>query len=401
MKIDDAIKGRRSIRVFSNKKISWNLIKQIVEAGTWAPSACNLQRWEFIAITKYDLKKEIFKNAGVQKHIINAPVSIIALYDIRFTSKNSANVQSLSAAIQNMLLKSYEIGLGSLWMATIKKPRELQRIIKASKNLFPFAIISFGYSQQKPKPPIRRSVDEVLHKNFFRGDLIPTKINPEVWSEDELEEFQKRYIRARSAKSWNSLNDQERSLLEYFKKGFKTGKTLDLFSCPGFHLKYLDEVSEELFFCERSKEVVSFIKNEIFDGEIKGFVIRDNNLPFKDNSFDTVFCFQKIEQIPDNLKILKEVKRVLRDDGTFYFVVKNKLSYIRLYRLLKRDKVELIHRYFGPFNLINPRGIRKYTKNIFNDYNFIAGVGIIPKSINVNEGICKYFSKFNLFSAKK
>ncbi|UCD07058.1 MAG: nitroreductase family protein [Candidatus Aenigmatarchaeota archaeon] len=243
--IDEIIRERRSIRVFSEKKVPWSLIEKIVEAGTWAPSACNLQRWEFVAITKDSLKREIYEKAKTQKLVLDAPVSIVALYDIRFTRENYANIQSLSAAIQNMILKAYELGLGSLWMASIKNPREHQKIVKADKNLFPFAIILLGYSSQKPNPPIRRSVKEVLHKNVFRGGALSTNISPYDWNENELKEFQQRYIRARSAKKWNSLNKHEKLLLEYFKTRFKTGKTLDVFSCPGFHLKYLKGMSDK------------------------------------------------------------------------------------------------------------------------------------------------------------
>ncbi|UCD07059.1 MAG: class I SAM-dependent methyltransferase [Candidatus Aenigmatarchaeota archaeon] len=141
------------------------------------------------------------------------------------------------------------------------------------------------------------------------------------------------------------------------------------------------------------------MKNEIFDGKINGFVIKNDKLPFKDNTFDTVFCFQKLEQIPENIKILQEIRRVLKDGGVFYFVTKNKFSYIWPYVVMKRNKVELIHRYFGPFLLINPKGVGKYTKNIFDEYSLIAGVGITPFSTKINEGFIKYFCKLNLFSA--
>ena len=57
----EIIKNRRSIRQFSNKKIGRAVIERIIDAGRWAPSACNLQHWLFIAIDDETIKRGIIE----------------------------------------------------------------------------------------------------------------------------------------------------------------------------------------------------------------------------------------------------------------------------------------------------------------------------------------------------
>ncbi|MBE0519891.1 nitroreductase family protein [Candidatus Bathyarchaeota archaeon] len=49
--LDEAIKGRRSVRSYMDKSVSDDLVRQVIEAGTFAPSAKNGQQWRFTVLT--------------------------------------------------------------------------------------------------------------------------------------------------------------------------------------------------------------------------------------------------------------------------------------------------------------------------------------------------------------
>jgi len=51
MDLDEAIKGRRSVRSYMDKSVSDELVRQVIEAGTFAPSAKNGQQWRFTVLT--------------------------------------------------------------------------------------------------------------------------------------------------------------------------------------------------------------------------------------------------------------------------------------------------------------------------------------------------------------
>ncbi|MHA2286844.1 MAG: nitroreductase family protein [Candidatus Thorarchaeota archaeon] len=44
MDIDEAIKGRRSVRTYKSDEVGEDLVRQIIEAATYAPSAKNGQQ---------------------------------------------------------------------------------------------------------------------------------------------------------------------------------------------------------------------------------------------------------------------------------------------------------------------------------------------------------------------
>ena len=149
---------RRSTRNFSNKPISKKLIKKIVEAGIHAPSSKNSQPWYFVidSTNKKNkiaeiLEKKADKNYTIidprtekpaaitsakasAKIIKKAPVVIFIFSESPFTGGKkellkkpelkyllsySSEIQSISAAIQNISLAAHSFGVGSLWTCDV------------------------------------------------------------------------------------------------------------------------------------------------------------------------------------------------------------------------------------------------------------------------------------------
>ena len=143
------IKSRLSSRKYTSEPISTEIINDILNAARWAPSPKNRQPWRF-AVLQGNSKnifvkrcnEELSKKSGSidylmssesrsEKHtfdiIDQAPV-LILVFDV-FPSEqvlnhyNSSfdymNMQAIGAAIQNMLLRATELGIGSLWVGDI------------------------------------------------------------------------------------------------------------------------------------------------------------------------------------------------------------------------------------------------------------------------------------------
>lgn len=58
MDLDEALRGRRSIREYVRKAVPEGLVRQVIEAATFAPSAKNGQQWRFTVLTR-DAKREL------------------------------------------------------------------------------------------------------------------------------------------------------------------------------------------------------------------------------------------------------------------------------------------------------------------------------------------------------
>ncbi len=84
MQIEEAILGRRSIRAFRPDPVPPALLRQIVEAARWTPSAANTQPWEFMIVGGQTLEtlrsrlREAFKADPVGKPEMGWPANLPA-----------------------------------------------------------------------------------------------------------------------------------------------------------------------------------------------------------------------------------------------------------------------------------------------------------------------------------
>lgn len=177
MDLDQALEGRRSIRSYLSKSVPGELIRQIVKAATFAPSAKNGQQWRFTVLTG-QVKKELtdlFKNElemeskriGERKMGSSfSSCSIMEEAPVVIMVWNTAErgweteIHSVAAAIQNMLLKAYSLGLGTLWIGDIFFTLEaLKKYLGKPWKLM--AAVTLGWPSENPKPRPRKTVDEV------------------------------------------------------------------------------------------------------------------------------------------------------------------------------------------------------------------------------------------------
>ena len=89
----EVIKKRRSVRVFKQKPVQDDLVKKILEAACWAPSAGNMQSWEFIIVKDPKIKTQLCTAALDQEMIEEAPLDIVVCAN----QKRSAIKQPASA----------------------------------------------------------------------------------------------------------------------------------------------------------------------------------------------------------------------------------------------------------------------------------------------------------------
>ena len=115
MELQEALIGRRTVRRFLDSPVPRDIVEKLIDAARWAPSACNLQLWEFIVVDDPELRDAI---AAETRYINLAPVAIFATYSHEYTRENYAWVQSAAAAVQNMMLMAHGLGLGGCWVDT-------------------------------------------------------------------------------------------------------------------------------------------------------------------------------------------------------------------------------------------------------------------------------------------
>lgn len=163
----NAIFARRSIRKYTDKVVSDELIEQILRAGMAAPSARDEQPWHFIVIDDRVILDEIPKFHHYSQMLKEAGHAIVVCGDIPAQKSEKYWVQDCSAAAQNMLLMATELGLGSVWLGVYpdeERVKALKVLLDLPENVMPLCILPIGYPAETKKPVDRFDTSKI-HRN--------------------------------------------------------------------------------------------------------------------------------------------------------------------------------------------------------------------------------------------
>lgn len=196
------IKERRSVRQFLKEPIPREDLEEILEAAQWAPSGGNKQGWKFIVIKNPDLLDEMSKMVGdkidklaeeaglgnklkgnkVMATFFNQAPVTIAVFMERYISKieealeglgyqpleiqrlrGQSDLQSIGAAIQNILLMAHSKGYGSCWLCSpnIASP-EIEKLLGVAENWQLKALVPIGKPARDYKAPVRKDLTEIV-----------------------------------------------------------------------------------------------------------------------------------------------------------------------------------------------------------------------------------------------
>lgn len=206
MDLFDSIQGRKSIRRFKLTPIPDEDIKKILDAGRRAPSANNTQPWSFIVVKNRIVLKQMAEAvrqmidrmipyAESEKQVQrltayksnyytffeNAPVVIAVLmegYDAgtdRVLAKMGYSpedikrlrplpgLQSVAAAIENMLLAIHALGYGSCWMTGPLVAQEaFEKLLGFGKERSIAAFLPVGVPDENPPSRPRNPLEEIM-----------------------------------------------------------------------------------------------------------------------------------------------------------------------------------------------------------------------------------------------
>ncbi len=185
MDLYEAIRGRRSVRQFTDEPVKPETIERILDAALWAPSAHNGQAWRFVVAGREarEAVAQAMTAAGdglerrgqplpglkaTTRLVAGAPVLIAAFhassdpiplretYTLGEVLSLSAQIQSVAAAIQNLLLAAHAEGLGGVWIGyTNLVAQDLREILR--EDGFPVATVALGHPLRMPPAPERKA----------------------------------------------------------------------------------------------------------------------------------------------------------------------------------------------------------------------------------------------------
>jgi len=169
----EAIKNRRSVRAFTSQSVSDEEVERLIEAARWAPSAGNIQPWQFIIVREPQIKHGLCEAALDQTFIEKAPVVVVVCADPQRSAKGYGSrginlycLQDTAAATQNMLLTAQAMGLATCWVGAFHE-EEARKVLKIPDGVRPVAIVPVGHAAEKPRVRPRRPVNEIVHRETY------------------------------------------------------------------------------------------------------------------------------------------------------------------------------------------------------------------------------------------
>ncbi len=172
MNLDDAIHGRRSVRKYSSKKPDWRDILEAIDSARYAPMAGNNFSLKFILVNEKDKIQKI-ADASSQSFIATADYVVVACSDPKKTTnlfEKQAEVylrQQAGAAIQNFLLKIFELGLSTCWVGHFYE-KKIKDTLKISSDVQVEAIFPIGYPMEKVSKK-KKPLGNVLFFNQYKN----------------------------------------------------------------------------------------------------------------------------------------------------------------------------------------------------------------------------------------
>ncbi len=147
----ETIMNRRSIRTYTDQKLTEEDIRVILKAGMSGPSCVNARDWSFIAATDSILLSKMAEaNGRPAQPLKNAALGILVCGDLEraFTGAPDYWVIDGAIACQNMILAAHELGIGSVWLGTwpqMDRVRKQQELFGLPETIIPHSIIAFGF----------------------------------------------------------------------------------------------------------------------------------------------------------------------------------------------------------------------------------------------------------------
>lgn len=190
------VQGRRSVRAFATTPVPRAAIETAIAAAGWAPSPHGRQPWRFAVVERYERRLALAdamaatweeqlnldgQDAAVvqarlaksRERLLTAPILVVpCLYladlDVypdaaRQAAETTMAIQSLGAAVQNLLLSIYASGLDGGWMcAPLFCPDVVRDTLGLTPDLIPHALIPIGYAAKDPVRRDRLPMDRLI-----------------------------------------------------------------------------------------------------------------------------------------------------------------------------------------------------------------------------------------------
>ncbi len=165
----EVIFNRRSVRKYKSDEVSDEQINILLKAAMLAPSAKNMQPWEFIVVKSQETRNAIANAHPNAAMVKDAPVAIVVCGDTQKEAFAGYWQQDCSAATQNILLSAHALGLGTVWTGVYPKPdrhESIRKMFNIPAHIIPLCVIAVGYANQDLPEVNRFDTSKIIYETY-------------------------------------------------------------------------------------------------------------------------------------------------------------------------------------------------------------------------------------------
>ncbi len=157
-------KQRYSVRAYKSDPVEDEKLQKVLEAARLAPTACNLQPFQFIVIHTKGREAEL-RRIYSDSWFVQAPIVICACGMpsqswIRSDGKNYWEVD-VTIAMDHLILAAADLGLGTCWIGAFN-PDAAREVLRLPNDVEPIAFTPLGYPDDQPGYKGRKTINELV-----------------------------------------------------------------------------------------------------------------------------------------------------------------------------------------------------------------------------------------------
>jgi len=164
MEVMEAIRNRKSIRVYKEIPVPQDKLDKLLEAARLAPSGGNRQQWKFVVVRDAEKRRILSEAANGQRQVAQAPVIIAGVStapDNMMICGVPGYPVDLSIALDHITLEAAAEGLGTCWIGAFSQDKS-REIMGIPDNCRIVCLLTIGYPAEEGRPKSRKSLDEIV-----------------------------------------------------------------------------------------------------------------------------------------------------------------------------------------------------------------------------------------------
>lgn len=172
----ETIMNRKSVRSYTEEKLSDSEIETLLKAAMAAPSGINIQPWRFVVVTDQGVKDALQgERRGPRAMYSDCAAIFVICGETSMTNREGEKVDNpnwtadCAAATENLLLAAEAIGLGAVWTACYPYEERMTRAIEVlgiPEGVSPYALVPVGHPAGDEQPKDKWAPEKVHYDKW-------------------------------------------------------------------------------------------------------------------------------------------------------------------------------------------------------------------------------------------